>query len=193
MNVMGEAIYIIELSSVPVGIQILDQIVKRSQVLIIYAKPICIGKFLIVAGGNVEDVQEAQAAVVSVQEKKLLHHYLLTNAHNDILSYFNRLPAQRERKPGANAVGILETRDASSGFRSLNAALKNGEVRLEQVWLGQFMGGKFCYILTGQVEDITMALEAAKGEQEEKYLVDSRVIPAPDQKTLQYLLKRYEG
>lgn len=186
---MSEAIYIVEYASIPVGVDLLDRMVKRSSVFIIHAKPVCIGKFLIVLGGDVDDVREAQAAAAAAGEKRLLQQYLLTHAHGQILAYFRRAPERKESRSEASAVGILETLDAVNGFRSLDSALKGGNVRLEQVWLGHFMGGKFCYLLTGQVEDIRTALAAAESGLEEKRVVDSRVIPSLDGKTLEYLLK----
>lgn len=190
---MSEAIYIVEYASIPAGIDMLDQIVKRTSVFIIYAKSICIGKFLIVLGGDVDDVREAQAAVTAAEEKRLLQQYLLTNAHGQILSYFKRAPECKESTSGATAIGILETLDAANGFRSLDLALKGGNVRLERVWLGHFIGGKFCYILTGQVGDIKTALAAAENGLEEKRVVDSRIIPSPDRKVLEHLLRHMDN
>lgn len=188
---MSKAIYIVEYSSIPAGIDMLDQMVKRASMTIIYAKPICIGKYLIVMGGEVEDLKEAQAAVAEAQEKKLIKQYLLTNAHGDILAYFNRSSQTKINVKNKTALGIMETRDASSGFHSLDAALKSGNIQLEEVWIGHFIGGKFCYMLSGLVEDINTALEAAVRSLDEKSLVDKRTIPAPDTKTLEHLIKSY--
>lgn len=184
---MNEAIYIVEYNSIPIGIDVLDQMVKRASVTIIQARPICIGKYLIVLGGAVDDMREAQAAALSVGPDKLLSQYLLTNAHHDILAYFKRIPEDESSFSGAVAVGIFEVRNIANGFRSLDAALKSGNVQLGYVWNGHFIGGKFCFLLTGSVEDISMALKAAENNLDDRCLVDSRVIPSPDAKTLKHL------
>lgn len=189
---MNKAIYIAEYSSIPVGIDAVDRMVKRASMTIIYAKPICIGKFLIVMGGEVDNLREAQAEVASAGEKRLIQQYLLTNAHEDILAYFKRSPQEKRSMQGKTALGILETRNASSGFQSLDAALKSGNVRLEEVWIGHFIGGKFCYILSGLVEDINTALEAAARGLPENSFIDKKVIASPDDKTLEYLIKSYK-
>lgn len=185
---MSEAVYLVEFGSIPAGIDMLDRMMDRCSALIIYAKPVCIGKFLIVLGGEVDDVREAQAVVLESGEKRVLQQYLLTSAHEEILAYFRRAPGANA-STGPVAIGMLETVDAVSGFRSLDAALKGGSVSLEQVWLGHFIGGKFCYILSGQVGDVQAALAAAEITLEPKRLVDSRVIPSPSEKTLAHLLK----
>lgn len=189
---MSKAIFIVEYSSIPAGIDSLDRMVKRAPMSIIYAKPVCIGKFLIVVGGEVENLREARDEVAKTGGKKLIRQHLLTNAHEDILKYF--APAQRGKTSmdGKTALGILETRDASSGFQSLDAGLKSGSVRLEEVWIGHFIGGKFCYILSGLVGDISTALEAAEAVLPEKTFLDKRIIPSPDEKALEYLIKSYK-
>lgn len=189
---MSNAIYIVEFGSIPVGIDMLDRMIKRASLTIAYAKPVCIGKYLIVLGGDVADVREAQAAVSEAGEKRLLKEHLLTNAHRDILAYFKRAPKTDESIEGASAVGILETVDAASGFKSLDAALKCSNVHLQQVWIGHYNGGKFSYVLTGNVEDVKMALSAGSQGLAERTLVDSRVIPSPDRKTLEHLIKVYK-
>lgn len=191
MCAMREAIYIVEYTSIPVGIDMLDRMVKSASVSVIYARPICIGKFLIVLGGDVGDVRQAQKTVMDSDEKRLLKEHLLTNAHREILAYFKRSPSDRAPIQGKTAVGILETREIASGFQSLDAALKSGSVQLEQVWMGHFIGGKFCYLLSGSVEDIGTAIEAAGRGLGEKSLVESRIIPSPDSQTLEQLIKAY--
>ena len=190
---MREAIYTVEYTSIPVGIDMLDRMVKSASVSVIYAKPICIGKFLIVLGGDVGDVRQAQKTVLSAGEKRLLKEHLLTNAHREILAYFKRGPSDRVPIEGKTAVGILETREIASGFLSLDAALKSGSVQLEQVWMGHFIGGKFCYLLSGSVEDVGAAVEAADRTLGEKSPVESRIIPSPDSQTLEQLIKVYSA
>ena len=190
---MREAIYLVEYTRIPVGIDMLDRMVNSASVSIIYARPICIGKFLIVLGGDVGDVRQAQKTVADSAEKRLLKEHLLTNAHREILAYFRRGPSDHVTIQGKTAVGILETREIASGFQSLDAALKSGNVQLEQVWMGHFIGGKLCYLLSGTVEDISTAIEAAGGALPEKSLVESRIIPSPDAQTLAQLLKAYSA
>lgn len=186
---MKEAIYIVEYSNIPLGVDMLDKMIKRTEVTVIKAQPICIGKFLIVLGGEVDAMEEAQGVVQEQGERRLISQYLLTNAHKGILAYFKRARLSAGYVPVSDAVGIFEVTNAADGFHSLDAALKSGNVELRKVWLGHFLGGKLCYLLAGSVEDVSMALQAAENHLEPKSLVERRVIPSPDPKTLEYLIR----
>ena len=84
---------------------------------------------------------------------------------------------------------MFETRNASSGFLSLDAALKSADVQLLRLWLGQFIGGKFCYVLGGGVSAVKSAVAAAAAAIPAKDKVDSRVIPSPDAATMALFVK----
>lgn len=185
---MKEAIYVVEYTNIPTGIDALDQMIKRAEVTILHARPICIGKYLIVLGGSVDSVREAQRVVQTLCTDNLLSQYLLTNAHHEILSYFNQISVYKNEISMSEAVGIFEVKNSSNGFRCLDAALKSGNVKLGHIWLGHFLGGKFCYLLIGSVEDVKMALKAAECNLEEGCLVESKLIPSPDSKTLGHLI-----
>jgi len=188
-----EAIYLVEYAGIPYGIAVLDRLVKRTAVEVVYARPVCVGKYLIVLGGNVDDVRESQAEVESLGPAKRISDYLLTSAHQEILAYFRRAAKETDKLHTPEAVGILETRNASSGFHSLDRALKNGSVRLAKIWLGHYIGGKLCYVLTGRVGDVQAAIDAGRAGIDEKSLLDSQVIPHPDPVTMKLLVEHYNA
>lgn len=190
---MGDAICIVEYNSVSYGIAVLDRMVKRSDVTPIYAKPVCVGRYLIVLGGAVDSVEEAMQEVEDKGSHRLLSKYLLTSAHRDILGYFRRTPAQLEDFAGVRAVGLVETRSAAAGFQSLDRALKSGSVDLIKMWMGHFLGGKSCFVLAGEVGDVEAAVGAARSSIREEESVDCQVIPAPDPLVLRLLTDRYNG
>lgn len=179
---MSDAVYVVEFRSISHGIGVLDKMLKRSSLLLLHANPICIGKYLIAVGGDVADAREAKKAAEEPGGAAPIASYLLTGAHPAILGYF------RHQRPGEQAVpdaiGIFETRNAASGFVSLDQALKSAQVRLLRLWLGQFLGGKFCYVLGGVLPDVQAAIGAATSSIPEKELVGSQVIAAPDQTTM---------
>lgn len=188
---MQEAIFLVEYSNIPYGIAALDRLVKRSAVSVLYANPVCIGRYLIVVGGSVEDVGESQAEVEAIGTTRRISQYLLTNAHRDISAYFKRFPKNEKSISGAQAAGIFETRDTASGFRSLDCALKNGSVEIGKIWMGHYLGGKFCYVLTGQVGDVETAVNAARHSIIDRQYADSCVIPSPDTETLRLIVEHY--
>lgn len=179
---MSKAIYIVEYRKVSQGIGVLDRMFKQASLSLLYASPICIGKYLICVGGDVADVCEAKAAAEQDEDGPPLAGHLLLKAHADILDYFKGKLPKPVLKP--DALGIFETRNAASGFISLDAALKRAQVDLAKLWLGQLLGGKFCYVLGGSTSDIESAMLAARAAVTENELAGSRIVASPDANTL---------
>lgn len=187
---MNDAIYVVEYRSISQGIGALDTMVKSADLTLLHANPICIGKYLICLGGDVADVEEAKTASYRDEGGAPMAAYLLTGTHPDVLGYFKKAKPMPCRKP--EAIGIIETKNASSGFMSLDRSLKAASVCLLRLWLGQLLGGKFCYVLGGSVSDVQAAVNAAKYAIEEKELVGTRVIPSPDEATMNLFLRTPE-
>ena len=178
---MSEAVYIAEFRNISQGIGVLDKMLKQSGVFLMHATPICIGKYLICVGGDVADAREAQKAAEEPEEQdSRISGYLLTGAHPAILAYFKNPNESMGSGFVSDAMGVFETRNAAAGFISLDAALKNSQVELRRLWLGNFLGGKFCYVLSGSTDDVRSALKAAAFAVSEKEQVGQRLILSPD-------------
>ena len=65
-----KAIGAIELSSIGIGYQIEDEMLKAASVELLIARTICSGKYLIVIGGCVSDVEAAIQAGVTDGEAR---------------------------------------------------------------------------------------------------------------------------
>lgn len=183
---MNDAIYVVEFRSISHGIGVLDRMLKRADVELAYANPICIGKYLVCICGDVDDVAEAKAAAEEPDVAAPLAGYLLTGAHPAIRAYFSRGAPRESAAPAA--IGIFETKGAAGGFQSLDAALKSARVRLFKLWLGQLLGGKFCYVLGGGVSDVESAVRAAEKAIPEQEQVGSRVVLSPSPQTMERFL-----
>lgn len=176
---MSEAIYVVEFRSISRGFGALDAMCKRAGLTLLHANPVCIGKYLICAGGDVADMAEAREAAENPADgEPPFASCLLTGTHPAILDYFRKLTAAADTAPAA--IGVLETRSAAGGFQSLDRALKSARCELLRVWLGNRLGGKLCWVLGGSTSDIQSAIRAAAEAVPEKELAGSRVIVAPD-------------
>ena len=122
---MNHALLIAEYGSISCGMGMLDRLVKRSVIVPLYAKPICIGKFVMIFSGDVENLRESQEVLQSAGRERLISTFLLTAAHRDILGYLSG--SQRRGNLGypVDAIGIFEARTIASGFFALDAALKH--------------------------------------------------------------------
>lgn len=184
---MREAVYIVEFGSISRGIGALDAMCKRADLALFHADPICIGKYLICAGGAVDAVMEAQAAAEIEGEQPRIASCVLTGTHPAILEYFRRKTPPRGGLPPA--IGIFESRTAAKGFESLDAALKAAHVNLLRLWLGTQLGGKLCWVLGGSVSDVQSAIAAARGAITEREQAGSRVITAPSPTVAKLFIK----
>lgn len=177
---MNDAVYIVEYRGISRGVVTLDRMLKRSGVMALYAAPICIGKYVIAVGGGVGDVMESKDE--AERADGLMASYLITGAHPGVLGYFRR---EKPPRPDAiEAVGIFETRNISSGFMSLDAALKNGRTGILRIWMGHFIGGKFCWVISGETSEVSSSLAWGRRAVSDAETVGSEIIPRPDPSTL---------
>lgn len=175
---MSEAIYIVEFKSISRGVSMLDAMLKAASVTLLHADAICIGKYLVVVGGDVAEVKEAQKAILK-EEKGFLAERLITGTHPAIMQYFARVKESPVQAP--TSIGLVECTNISTGFFTLDCALKSGVVDLLKVWMGTFVGGKMCYVLGGEVSDVTAATKMVEQMMEESSgLVGIEVIASPD-------------
>ncbi len=174
----AEAVYVVEFTSISRGIGALDLMCKRAGLAVLYANPICIGKYLICAGGDVADMLEVKAAAEAEDDEPPIASCLITGTHPAVLRYFRReKTAEQQNRP---ALGIFETRNASSGIKSLDAALKAARVELVRIWLGTQLGGKLCWVISGGVSDVKSGVAASQSAVARREQAGSRVVIAPD-------------
>lgn len=189
---MNHALLIAEYGSISCGMGMLDRLVKQSVIVPLYAKPICIGKYVMIFSGDVENLRESQGVLQSVGREQLVSTFLLTAAHRDILEYLSGPQRRGSLRYPVEAIGIFETRTIACGLFALDAALKHGNVTLLRLGMGQFIGGKCYFLLTGTVSDVQQAFVHGQGVLPEQDFVGMEVIPSPDRLTLTMLLEGFQ-
>jgi len=91
---MSDALYIVEYRGISRGVMVLDKMLKRSDIMALYAAPVCIGKYLIAVGGDGGDVIEARAE--AEMSDGIIAGYLMTGAHSDVWAILG-IPGGRQR------------------------------------------------------------------------------------------------
>jgi microcompartment protein CcmL/EutN len=79
-----KAIGAIELSSIGIGYQIEDEMLKAASVAMLIARTICSGKYLIVVGGGVSDVEAAVQAGLAGAGEAIIDHLIIPNVHESL-------------------------------------------------------------------------------------------------------------
>lgn len=182
---MYNTIGLIELNSIAKGIETADTMVKAAEVELLFSKPVCPGKFIILVYGDVGSVKAAVKAGEDKGAHYIVDRMLLTNAHPQLVPAICGLSAVDK----LNAVGVMEFFSIASAVTAADASAKTGLVQLIEVRLGIGIGGKAFVTLTGDVSSVSEAVAAGTKIAEAcGMLVESCVIPSPCKEVFSNLL-----
>jgi microcompartment protein CcmL/EutN len=175
--VLEPALALLEFSSIAAGIEAADAMIKRAPIDIIRAGTVQPGKYLILVGGQVADVDESLAAGREVGGQAVVHEVFLPQVHSQVVSAIGG-----GRKPERmDALGIIETTTVAAAIRSADAGIKGAEVQLVEVRLADGLGGKGIVLFSGLVADVEAAVEIGVGVLDrEGLLLRQVVIPQLD-------------
>ena len=168
---MQPAIALLEFDSIAVGIETGDAMVKRAPLDVIKAGTVHPGKYLVLIGGRVADVEEALDAGRSTGTGHLIDEMLLPDVHDDVVA---ALVGGRESGTG-EALGIVETTTVAAIIEAADAGVKGASVTLREIRMADGLGGKGYLLFSGPVAEVEAAVEIGTGRVEEQ-VVASRVI-----------------
>jgi microcompartment protein CcmL/EutN len=173
-----DAIGLCETTSIAIGHQAEDEMLKAAEVQLLLARSICPGKYLVVVGGEVSSVRAAVDAGAQTASHSLVENRVIARVHEKVFPAIS-CAVELEAKD-VKALGIVETFSASSIIDCADAAVKASEVVLFRVHLAMAVGGKGFFMVTGEVAAVEAAIAAgAQMAAEEGILVGQVVIPGP--------------
>ena len=168
----GPAIAFIELSSIAKGVEATDAMLKKAAVDLLLTTIVPRGKYLVMVGGAVADVDSALRAGLEVGGATVLDSFLIQNVHP-------QLPAAikgRVKVPSIEAVGLIETKEVASAIYAGDAAAKAAQVTLIEA--RNQPGAKGLVVLTGDVGAVRAAVAAGVATiKKDGMLVAEVVIP----------------
>jgi microcompartment protein CcmL/EutN len=168
----------IELSSVGIGYQIEDEMLKAASVDLLIARTICSGKYLIVIGGSVSDVEAAIQTGLASADDSIIDHLILPNVHESVFLALGQSVTLGAEHSGA--LGVVETFSGVSALAAADAAAKAARVTLFRIHVAMALGGKGLLLMTGTVADVRAGVQAAAEEARKRgLLVSEVVIPRP--------------
>jgi len=148
------ALALLEFSSLAAGIEAGDAMVKRAPVEQLLTGTIQPGYYLALVIGEVADVNEAVAAGLLASGAYLRDQLLLPNVHPGVVAALRGARATGT----AEALGVIETTTVAAAIRAADAGLKGAEVALNQLRLGDGLGGKGLALFVGLVSDVEAAV-----------------------------------
>ncbi len=166
------ALALVDFSSIAIGIEAADAMIKRADIRIIKAGTVQPGRYLVLIGGSVADVGESLAAGREVGGDTVLDHIFLPHVHPEVVRAIGG-----GRVPGAtDALGIVETTTVPAAILAADAGIKGAEVRLVEVRLADGLGGKGIVLYSGVVADVEAAVEIAVNVLERPELLVRKVV-----------------
>jgi microcompartment protein CcmL/EutN len=175
-SILEPALGMLELSSIARGITCADAIVKKAPVRILQNHPISPGKFLIVFVGGVAEVEESLQAGLNLAQSLVVDRLFLPQADAQLAPL---IAGGGPIGGPTDAAAIVETTSAISAVLSADAAAKAAQVLLLDLRLGQGLGGKGFFTMTGDLESIESAVAAAEAAIDPRFKVGVEIIPRP--------------
>jgi microcompartment protein CcmL/EutN len=174
----GNALAALEFSSVGIGYQAQDEMLKTASVDLLIARTICSGKYLVVVGGEVGSVESALQTGLQVGDDCVIDQLLLANVHEAVFPALGQSIMLDADHIGS--LGLIETFSGVSALTAADIAAKTARVTLFRVHVAMAMGGKGLVMMTGSVSDVQASVQAAAAEVRKRgLLVSEIVIPRP--------------
>jgi microcompartment protein CcmL/EutN len=153
------ALGLLELDSIAAGIAAGDAMAKRAPIEVIRAGTVHPGRYLVLVGGAVADVEEALEAGREDAAASVRDVVFLPNVHPGVVAGMRGA----RHEASAEALGVIETDTVASTIRAADAGLKGARVRLLELRLADDLGGKGYLLFGGPVSEVEAAVEAGLG------------------------------
>ncbi|MBC8542624.1 BMC domain-containing protein [Bianquea renquensis] len=182
---MLRALGMLELKSIAKGFSAADTMVKTAEVELVIAKPICPGKFIVLIQGGIAAVTASLERGRREYGDFLVDSFLLGNPHDHV---FSALKGEY-RFQEVEAMGVVETWSVPSALVAADQGAKAAQSDVVKVGLARELGGKAYVLFTGEVAAVQASVEAAvKDSRVKEKLIDTSLIPNPDQKLWESIL-----
>lgn len=165
------ALALVEFDSIAAGIQAADAMVKRA-VVSCRAGTVQPGKYLVLIGGKVADVQESLDAGMESGAETVVDFVYLPQVHPQVVESIagGRVPDVTD------ALGIVETATVAAAIQAADAGVKGADVKIVEIRLADGLGGKGIVLFSGLVADVEAAVESGVGSLERPSLLVKQVV-----------------
>ncbi len=151
-----DALALLEISSIARGYRVLDAMVKESPVTVVAANLVEPGKYLILFGGGVAEVDAAFRVGVDVAADTVVDRVFLPGVHPRV---WTALAGETVRAE-VDTIGIIEAASVAGVIEAADRSLKEANVVLVGLRIAPALGGKGFYVVDGQQYDVEAAIEA---------------------------------
>lgn len=168
---LAPAIALLEFGSIAAGIEAGDAMVKRAHLATIRAGTVQPGRYLILVGGPVAELEEAIDAALRTAAEHVVDRMFLPDPHPELVA---ALLGARVDGVG-EALGVIETTSVAPVIEAADAGLKGADVSLREIFMADGLGGKGYLLFRGPLVEVQAAVEAGV-HRADGSVIGSRVI-----------------
>ncbi len=169
---MQPAILLLEFESIAIGIRAGDAMAKRAPIRTLHAGTVHPGRYLVLAGGEVGDLEEAREAAWEAGRESLRDEIFLPDVAPAVVS---ALTGERRHRH-EEALGVFETVSVPAVIRASDRAVKGALIDLLEIRLADGLGGKGYALFGGEVADVEAAIDLAEESLARRDLLVARVV-----------------
>ena len=162
------AMALLEFNTIASGVLASDLMLKRSPIALLRCGTIHPGRFLILIGGSVASTQEAfeTGKKMGEAEGSLSGSVFLGDVHPKL---HDAVLGTRTDLTG-DSLAVVETRSSPALLAAVDAAIKSTPVVLSEVRLGDDLDGHALALLSGDLQDVEVALDICSDRAGEQLL-----------------------
>jgi microcompartment protein CcmL/EutN len=181
-----DALALLEIDSIARGYRVLDAMVKESPITVVAANLVEPGKYLILFGGGVAEVDAAYNIGLDVAADTVIDRVFLPGVHPRIWTALAGVRISQD----IDTIGIIESSSVAGVIEAADRSLKEAHVALLGLRVAPALGGKGFYVVDGQQYDVEAAIEAGTAVLEGRgRLVRAERIARPHPDFLAHLLR----
>jgi len=182
---MSICIGFLEYISIGKGIEAADLISKNTAIEILLSAPNCPGRYQVLFSGDVDAVKQAIKLAEEAADFNFLDSLVIPRIDDKVYAALY-CPTAFEIKDG---IGVFETMTMTATIEGADAMVKAADVDIIELRLGKGLAGKSYVIVTGPLQDLKTAMNAALDSVRERgVLISSVVIPSLSPEMVKHII-----
>ena len=182
---MSICIGFLEYTSIGKGIEAADLISKNTAIEILLSSANCPGRYQILFTGDVDAVKSAVKLAEDIADFNFLDSLVIPRVDDSVISALYS-PNVIDIKDG---VGIFETLTMTAAIEGADTMVKTADVDIIELRLGKGLAGKSYVIVTGTLQNLRSAMDAAlENVKDRGVLISSVIIPSLNPELIKHLI-----
>jgi microcompartment protein CcmL/EutN len=182
---MSMCIGFLEYTSIGKGVEAADLISKNTDIKIMISAANCPGRYQILFSGDVDAVKSAVELAENIADFNFLDSLVIPRVDDSVVSALYS-PNSIDIRDG---VAIFETMTMTAVIEGADTMVKTADVEIIELRLGKGLAGKSYVTVTGSLQDLRSAMDAAlENVKDRGVLISSVIIPSINPELIKHLI-----